>query len=46
VFAKKITVGQNAGQQKRDVPLNHHEEKNGIDTIATKKVVKEIKMHG
>jgi len=35
----------NAGQEKGDVTLNHHEEKNGIDTIATEEFVKEIEMH-
>jgi len=44
VFTKKVTVRQNAGKQKGDVPLNHDEEKNGIDTIATEEIVKEIEM--
>jgi hypothetical protein len=45
VVTEKITVGQDAGEQQGDVPLNHDEDKNGIDTEATEEIVKEIKMH-
>ena len=45
VVAKKVTVRQHAGQQQRDVSLDHHEEKDGIETVATDEVVKKIEMH-
>jgi hypothetical protein len=45
VFTEKITVRQHSGKQKSDVPLNHYEEKDGIETVATEEIVKEIEMH-
>src|SRR6266545_268447 len=45
VLAEKITMRQNASQQQRDVALNHHQEKDRIETIAAYEIVKEIEMH-
>src|SRR6266498_574953 len=45
VFAEKITMRENTSQQQRDVALNHHQEKDRIETIAAYEVVKEIEMH-
>src|SRR5882672_6762199 len=45
VIAEKGFVGEDAGQQQREVALNHYEAEDRVETIATDEVVKEIEMH-
>ena len=45
VVTEKVTVRQHPGEQERDIALDHHQEKDGIEPIAADEVVKEIEMH-
>ena len=45
VFTEKALCASTPGKQQRDVALDHHQEKDGIETIATDEVVKKIEMH-
>jgi hypothetical protein len=39
------TVGEDSGQQKSDVSLDHREDKDCIQTVMGDQVVKKIEMH-
>jgi hypothetical protein len=45
VFTEKVAVRENTGQQQRDVALDHHEDKDCVETVAADEVVKKIEMH-
>ena len=45
MLAEKITMGEYAGHEQSNVPLEHYQEKNRVKTVAADEVVKEIEMH-
>jgi hypothetical protein len=45
MVTEKRAVCENTGKQEGDVTLDHHKQKNGIDSIPTEKVIKKIQRH-